>query len=965
MRSALIIAQLILFAGCSGSLTAQPLIFKTYTVEDGLVSNPVLRIYQDSKGFMWIGTMEGLSKYDGSKFTNYTTSNGLSYNMINEIYESADGKLYVTENNGCIDILQNDAIVKKAAFKNLVINQFYQTQDQRLIAATDTSGLYEFKNGGFIKPKQSFPASTYYDVTELNDSLFIGGYMGSIRVQDKQFRLFSEIELPGGIQLLKIYRDSKNRVWVGTDAGLMLVSYYQKNNQPGSYILQKAPFNIPALHKNIVEDILEDSNGIFWIATSRGLVKIGPGNDWQLFTEKNGLPSDYISILFMDKEKNIWIGTALGLAKLVTRNSTSIYSIGKGSSSNNNSLMLSLSHDLFLTGTESGMQLFNTNNKVFTPVPSQDNVIYKGFVQNSQPVLLFRDHYRFGRYDSANRAIVDYQLTGPLLGGIMHASVMDKNGVIFSGTQYGLIIYSGKRSYREKKLSSYIMALLIDKKGYLWAGLREQGLVRIHYTNTKDNIDLSIKDYSHLLPDKNIRSLFEDSKGNIWVGTRYKGVVQLNNNGKEPYTIKNFDLGQGLIRTIAEDPTGCIWIGSYLGIDKLIPDGNEFRVFNFSQVNNIFAHINGIFPGKNHSFWFVTNKGLVNIIDDELENTPPPPVYITSADLGDTTFNYNSHIPGTKINLKFNQNHAAFAFSAPCFINEKQILFSYRLIGSADTSWSIPSNMHTVSYASLQPGNYQFEVRTKGWNENWGIPTEFLFVIRPPYWQTWWFYSILGLAAILFFYALYKYRIRQMLKMQTVRNRIASNLHDDIGATLTNINLLSEISRKNLEHPLEAEKFLQRITEEVTASSQSLNDIIWSVDSRNDSMAEIMTRMRRYAGELFDNSNTVVHLELEETIAGKKLNMEQRRDLFLVYKESMNNIVKYALAKNVWIGMQMQKGNLLLKIKDDGKGFESSVITSGNGLRNMRSRAVKWKGSACIESVPGKGTLVEIIIPIE
>jgi ligand-binding sensor domain-containing protein/two-component sensor histidine kinase len=951
--------------------TGQQLIFKTYTVEDGLVSNPVLRIYQDSKGFIWIGTMEGLSKYDGHKFTNYTTANGLSYNMVNDMYESTDGKLYVTENNGCIDILQNDLIVKKAAFKNIVINQFYKTRDNRVIAATDTNGLYEFKNGTFIKPQQSFPGSTYYDLTELNDSLFIGGHMDSIRILNKQFEMVSEIKLPGGIQLLKIYRDSKNKVWAGTDIGLKQVSYLKKKNQPASFVLLSAPFKIPVLNKNIVEDILEDDNGNYWIATSHGLVKIEPDGDWQLFTEKDGLPSAYISILFLDKEKNIWIGTTLGLAKLVTKNETRIYGIGEGLASIPSSLLLPIrnDNDLFLTGTDKGMQLFNTNDEIFTSIPSQNNATYKGFVQNSRPVLLFRDHYQFGRYDPVNRLIVNYHLTGPSIGGIVQSSVMDANGIIFTGTQSGLIIYSGKNPYREKELSSHIIALLIDKKGYLWAGMWDKGLVRIHYTTSNnksdsDRISLSIQDYSHLLPDKNVRSLFEDSKGNIWVGTRYKGVVQLGHNSTEPYAIQHFDLDQGLIRTFAEDSKGCIWLGSYLGIDKLIPAGKGFRVFNFSRANNFFAYINGILPANNRSLWFITNKGLVNIIDDEMENTPPEQVYITSVALGDTSFNYNSHHTGRKVYLKHNQNQATFSFSAPVFINEKQILYSYRLWGSADTSWSKLSNLHTVSYANLQPGNYRFEVRTIGWNEKWGAPASFLFMIRPPYWQTWWFYSLISLLILLLFYSVYLYRIRQLRNLHDVRDRIATDLHDDIGATLTNINMLSEISRKNLEQPREAEKFLNRITEEVTDSGQALNDIIWSVNTRNDSVEETLARMRRYAAELFDNSKTTCHLNLDESVTGKKLNMEQRRDVYLIYKESLNNIYKHALANNVWIDVQLQKGKLHLKMKDDGKGFDPSMLTNRNGLKNIRTRTSKWKGSVNIETAPGNGTLIEIIIPL-
>src|SRR5262245_36947790 len=138
-----IILTVIAFVFFLSLLPAQQLIFKTYTVEDGLVSNPVRRIYQDHKGFIWIGTWEGLSEYNGYKFTNYTTANGLSHNMINDLYESIDGKLYVAENNGEIDILQNNAILKKAAFHDVVINQFHVLPDQRVVAATDTNGIYE------------------------------------------------------------------------------------------------------------------------------------------------------------------------------------------------------------------------------------------------------------------------------------------------------------------------------------------------------------------------------------------------------------------------------------------------------------------------------------------------------------------------------------------------------------------------------------------------------------------------------------------------------------------------------------------------------------------------------------------------------------------------------------------------------------------------------------------------------
>jgi len=889
------------------------------------------------------------------------------------MYQSADGKLYVAENNGTVDILLQDVIIQKAVFRNIVINQFSVLQNCSVMAATDSSGLQQIKNGSLIKPAQSFAGSTYNDFADMNDSLLIGGSEGSLHILNKHFELVSEIEQPKKLLTFKIFKDSKNRVWLGTNSGLKLVSVFQKNNKP-TFALLPAPFNIPALKNHLVNDMLEDVNQNFWIATSNGLVKIYSDGDWQLFSEQDGLPSGDIRCIYQDKEKNIWIGTSLGLAKLVTKNDIRIYAIENGPTSDGINFLQPLKKNIFLASTLTGIQLYNTKNGLFSSVQSQNNLFYCGLVQNSQPLLFFGLNDKFGKYDSVNHRIVNYNLSASSNEAV-YCSISDADGIIFSGTQTGLLIRSKEKSWYENKFPYRITSLLIDKNGYLWVGTWDNGLYRIPYTKSKSTSDsnlihFSVQDFSYLLPDKKIRSLFEDSKGNIWVGTRYYGLVQLinNANNKEPYTAQHFDLRQGLmsnfIRAIAEDKRGNIWIGSDLGIDKLLPAHNSFRVFNFSRVNNYFASVNSILPEADHSLWVTVNNGLVNIVDGELENTPAPPAYITSINLGDTNFNYQTWHAGTKVQLKYYQNQAEFEFSSPAFINEKQVLYSYRLVGSADTLWSRPSNLHSVSYASLRPGIYRFEIRTIGWNEVPGVPVNFVFNIQSPYWQTWWFYLLVAFVMIWMIYALYVYRIRQLLNLQKVRNRIATDLHDDIGSTLTNINMLSEISRKNLAQPKEAEKFLQRISEEVTASSQALNDIIWNVNTPNDSMEETLSRMRRYAAELFDSGKIICHLTIDETVAAKKINMEQRRDLYLIYKESMNNISKHACANNVWIDIGWQNEKLYLKIKDDGKGFESSVLTSRNGLRNIHFRTEKWKGSTLIITSPDNGTLIEIVLPV-
>ena len=218
---------------------------------------------------------------------------------------------------------------------------------------------------------------------------------------------------------------------------------------------------------------------------------------------------------------------------------------------------------------------------------------------------------------------------------------------------------------------------------------------------------------------------------------------------------------------------------------------------------------------------------------------------------------------------------------------------------------------------------------------------------------------ILISAGLIFFY---RYRIKQLEKLQSVKNRIASDLHDDIGATLTNINILAELSKQNFNKTGNADPFLNRISEEINITSQALDDIIWSVNVHDESFDEVILRMRRYAGELFDAHKINYTIRLDEKLSSLKLNMEQRRDLYLLFKESVNNIYKHAAAANVSISITGEDHNIFMKVEDDGKGF-CMKETPRNGLKNMQSRVQKWKGEMRVETTPGKGTQLFFIFP--
>jgi two-component sensor histidine kinase len=402
------------------------------------------------------------------------------------------------------------------------------------------------------------------------------------------------------------------------------------------------------------------------------------------------------------------------------------------------------------------------------------------------------------------------------------------------------------------------------------------------------------------------------------------------------------------------------------GVDKLIKKENGFSVFNYSRIINFFINTNLVTHLQGNKLLCSTLIGTYQIKDEELEELSPAPVDLTKVGLGNSGQNELAlHDDSEKLILPYSTNHAFFEFTSPIFLNEKEILYSYRLKGSADTTWSHPSNSHSVQYASLEPGHYRFEVRVLRWNGNYGPITSFLFTVKPPYWATWWFYTLTGLFISLGLYSLYHYRINQLLRFQKIRNTIATDLHDDIGSTLTNISILSELSKKNLQEPPVAKKYLERITEESAATQQALDDIIWSVNTRNDNLQELEARMRRYSAEIFETGNVTCQFNFEKTNEDNKLNMEQRRDVYLVFKECLNNIHKHASAKNISINITLNSGVLNMQIEDDGRGFNANVITHGNGLKNLKTRVEKWYGDLRIDTAAGKGTRIEIMMPIK
>src|SRR6185436_3758229 len=278
-----------------------------------------------------------------------------------------------------------------------------------------------------------------------------------------------------------------------------------------------------------------------------------------------------------------------------------------------------------------------------------------------------------------------------------------------------------------------------------------------------------------------------------------------------------------------------------------------------------------------------------------------------------------------------------------------------------DKEWNYAGNKHNATYTNLDPGKYTFRVKGSNddgvWNEK---ATAVILTILPPWYMTWWFRTLAAAAIAGSVYLIYRYRLRQALNLQMVRNRIAQDLHDEVGSNLSSISIFTDMATSKSVKNEDVKSLLNKINDYTRTSMEAMSDIVWMINSGNDRFENIIIHMRELAAELFEAKNYLLHLNFDKQLNSLKLGMDERKNFYLIYKEALNNIVKYADGKNVWIEMDMNHSSVHLKIKDDGIGFDMHKATHGNGLINMQKRTEVLKGDLKIYSSPGNGTTLTL-----
>jgi signal transduction histidine kinase len=326
------------------------------------------------------------------------------------------------------------------------------------------------------------------------------------------------------------------------------------------------------------------------------------------------------------------------------------------------------------------------------------------------------------------------------------------------------------------------------------------------------------------------------------------------------------------------------------------------------------------------------------------------------------------------VELAPDQDQIQVGFVGLDFSAGERLRYQYRLEGGGSEAWSPPAGDRSVNFAHLAPGRYRFSVRAID-SDGQGSekPATVSFVVLPPIWQRGWFLAVVAAAALALVTAIHRLRVRRLLEIERVRTRIASDLHDDMGASLSRIALQSELARRpEVLDPAGSERILADIGESARTLVDSMSDIVWSIDPRRDDLASLTSRLRQFALGILEPLGASFQMEVPEGAARVRLTPEQRRHLYLILKEAINNIAKHAACRRAFLTLRMERGHLLAEVTDDGRGFEDATgapVTvasqGGHGLQSIRARAEQIGGMLAVSSAPGKGTTLSVRCPIE
>ncbi len=994
---------MLLLAGLCRPGFSQVLPFVHYSIKDGLASNWITSIFQDSRGYLWISGDEGLSVYDGVKFKNYGVAAGLPVSHIWRVYESprSPGTIWIGANSNSVWKFADEKFSRLKTGTQRNSGTYFFEDDEGTLWCGTGKGVYQVHGDSLVFFPTGKDTAWAPFIAQTRDGLIWISAGKKLYRYSPRTRQTTRLSLPiAPVDFTCMLEDDEGNVWLGDDQGVVHL-WRNDRIEALQQINFKEVHDAKALH-----EVVDDGEGNLWFATSDGIIKVAkrnfPAGKPIRYTTANGLRDNDITSCRRDREGNLWFGTRSdGLVKLSDRHIFRFPLAGLRPDLMNHAAVTDSRGRIFVLVENGVWEIWrnagddwntylhqvdrgNLSGRYWQSFVDRDSTFWISFVDGGlagfriKPAgeghsLLQRTHLlRPGREIARGFPIayfIDEQRQ-------LWCSLRDSGGAV----QVDLNTMTQRAFYKTQSgmPPGTIRAIFRAPENRLWFGSFEYGIATFDLVG--DTLRLARKLTTvEGLSDNQIRFINQRRTGEIWICTRFGGVTIYHHGNFETLSTK-----QGLLSDavwgFAEDDSGRVWIATSVGL-QMTASAHSRQLVAIPALSGEYFGSVGIAPGN--LAWGASYKEVMVYDFGRAHKEIAPLIYLT-----------DFYVKGEKRPLTpsakyaHNENSCVVSFIGLSFKNEKAVRYRYRLRG-LDDEWQGPIPEKTARFAALSAGNYTFEVlaiNAEGVAS--ATPASFTFTILPPFWQRWWFmaFCVLLLGSIL--YIVHIVRLNRLLEIEKIRSRIATDLHDDIGAGLTHIGLLSQVAlhKKGVQQFYANEKeqnthgterdiqtaasaihelgsSLERVGGVARELSQAMSDVVWSINPQHDSGEALQRRLSVFAHEICRAKNLALNFEVSAPTAGIKLHPELRRNLLLIAKEALHNAVKYSGSPRVAVKFETNGKHLVVEIADVGKGFDLVSAKNGNGLNNIRSRVEKLGGSCEIISTPGQGTRVTATVP--
>jgi signal transduction histidine kinase/ligand-binding sensor domain-containing protein len=693
----------------------------------------------------------------------------------------------------------------------------------------------------------------------------------------------------------------------------------------------------------LINSWIEDEEGNLWLGSrDAGLIRVRH-RQFQIYGHAEGLPEETVVSVCQDRKGTIWAGTVQGgLARLANEKFETQIKARIGSASPQGMVVFPHREGGIWISTTTGDIARWDNGDLINPFGNKRSPVRfpSALLEDSLGQLWMGLANGLQRFDGMET--VRFTATQGFVGGTgVRALAEDHTGAIWIGTGPGALWRFANEQFQRIPTptnwpAARIAALYADPDGVVWVGTLGDGLWRY------GNGVLGRVTKANGLPDDSVTQLLEDDAGQLWGGT-YNGL---------------FHASKTNLAKVASGEAKQLNCAVYGKSDGL--PSTEFHGWNQPACwRTMDGHL-----------WFSTVKGLVDVAPDQIISNPrPPPVIIEEMQVDGQPQPLNRDAAGAVplVRLESGSHTVEFHFTALSFVAPDKLRFRWKLEG-ADNVWREETNRRRVSYGPLQYGEYRFRVQAANndgvWNE---AGATLAFHIPPHFWETAWFRLLLiaaGFAAVVLGlrhrHKLALERLKRRHEMERERTRIAQDLHDDLGARLTQISMLSSLAVREQTPVNEAKELVLDIRGTCRDMVGALNEIVWAANPRNDSCNELVGYLGHFAEQFLRASNIRCRLEIPHTLPHIPLSPEIRHNMFLAFKEAVNNAVKHAQASEVQIEARLEHGRLIMTVADNGRGFavNPALPPEGNGLTNLRERMHKLGGTCTVQSTPAHGTTV-------